>query len=127
VRGTDLSRFTPVPVWRQVGEGLASAAEFLAVNGLCLVAGWIPGLTLPVTVVSFVYNAWFLGVSFLEYAQILRGHTRSVRRARARRYRLATLGLGAGAVFWTAIPLVGVLLSTVAVAGGVALAERMEG
>ena len=114
-------------LWIEIRDTMASLTElivanilFLAFNFIPLVGGFVAGGA------TWYFNAFVLGNEFLEYGWSLRGWDRPRRRRYAKAHRMHTLGLGTVAMGFQLVPILGALVLTTGVVGGVLYRRRAE-
>lgn len=92
-----------------------------------LLLGFVPGLNVITSPLSFLFGAWVMAVQFADFSPENRGFEfPEARRALARR-RALVLGFGLPTAFGIGIPLLNLFVAPAAVAGGTALWLRVQG
>ncbi|MEE4299951.1 MAG: sulfate transporter CysZ [Pseudomonadales bacterium] len=92
-----------------------------------LLLGFVPGLNVITSPLSFVFGAWVMAVQFADFSPENRGiEFPDARRALSER-RALVLGFGLPTAFGIGVPLLNLLVAPAAVAGGTALWLRATG
>lgn len=127
--GASDSELCELPLSAQVLDALRAAARLLLVNVLLLLLlHLLPGVgSVAAVVISLYVNAWILGAEYLSYPMELRGLRLRERKARAREFLPATLGLGTVVCVLLLVPFVGAVFQTTAVVGAVLMHRRLTG
>lgn len=125
--GIPPDRLREIPLRYQIVDALRDFGALAGINGLFLMMNCIPGIgSVFGAVGAFLFNCYVFGRDYFDFPMALRGIRRAEQRAFYRRRRPETLGLGAAALVFNLIPVVGAVLLTTATAGAVLLYRRLE-
>jgi len=126
--GLPAEQMREVPLRYQIVDALRDLGALMLVASGCLLLGLVPVAGPPAAVIIGGYfDCMVFGMDYLDYPQALRARGRRVQRQFARQHRAATLGLGAGVMLITFIPLLSSVLLTSAAVGAVLLYRKLEG
>lgn len=122
----DSSRFNELPFTRGMLGAARDAGALVATTAGLQVLHIIPVLGSIAALSLTLYFDWFiLGQEYFGYPLSLRGLDRDQKQVFAKTHRSHTLGLGAAVMTLMAVPVIGAVLLTSAVAGAVLLHRRL--
>ena len=123
---------SPFGFWKDtllsIQSELKKLAYFASRSIPLLILFLIPGINLAAPIIWLIFNAWMLGLEYLDYPMGNHGLTSDRQRALVKENRLMALGFGGAAMILLMIPILNFLGMPIAVAGATALwVERLSG
>jgi len=116
---------SPYGFWKDILLSIQSELKkltyFVSRSIPLLILFVIPGINLAAPFIWLIFNAWMLGLQYLDYPMGNHGLTSDRQRALVKEKRLMALGFGSATMVLLMIPLLNFLAMPIAVAGATAM------